>query len=393
VRRLPAQLVVAALLATSVFPAARPRPAAAQEPAVPEHRLERPAARFPHDFSQLRGLRELSDGRVLVSDWIEEEVRALDFATGRSVTIGRTGAGPAEFHLPGRLVALAGDSTLLIDEGNGRLAIVGPDLRIHRSVSAHRKGAPWQINPTGADADGRLYFEIPGWAALPAGSPNDSVVVARWHPRTDVMDTVGRVRSYSMVLKERREPGIPYVIFAPQDAWAVVPGGRVVFVRSADYRLEWREADGRRVRGAPNRVRALPVTAADRTEYVRRFVTTSAMGGRGTAGLVHAPAELSSPARIARMVATSDFASERPPFPPGAARATPEGEVWVERSVAAGAPRTFDLFDAGGRLRARVSLPSGRRLLGFGRGTLYAAATDDSGIEILERFLRPSARP
>jgi hypothetical protein len=72
---------------------------------------------------------------------------------------------------------------------------------------------------------------------------------------------------------------------------------------------------------------------------------------------------------------------------------TPEGEVWVERSVTAGAPRTFDLFDAGGRLRARATLRSGRRLLGFGRGTLYAAATDDSSIEILERFRWPSAGP
>ena len=37
---------------------------------------------LPHEFSLIRGLRELPDGRVVVSDWIEEVVAVADFRSG-----------------------------------------------------------------------------------------------------------------------------------------------------------------------------------------------------------------------------------------------------------------------------------------------------------------------
>jgi hypothetical protein len=64
----------------------------------------------------------------------------------------------------------------------------------------------------------------------------------------------------------------------------------------------------------------------------------------------------------------------------------PDGALWVERSVAAGAAPVLDVFDQEGRLVRQVTLPAGRRLVGFGRGVLYAVAADDDGLETLERY-------
>lgn len=117
--------------------------ALAQSPPAPV-RLASPAV-LPHEFSLIRGLRELPDGRVLVTDWTEEVLSVADFRTGAVRQIGRKGPGPLEYRLPGALIALPGDSTLMLDEGNSRFAIIGPGLTIARSYSNRRPGVPYAI--------------------------------------------------------------------------------------------------------------------------------------------------------------------------------------------------------------------------------------------------------
>jgi hypothetical protein len=60
----------------------------------------------------------------------------------------------------------------------------------------------------------------------------------------------------------------------------------------------------------------------------------------------------------------------------------------VERAQHAGQPPRYDLFDQNGNRIGRAVLPAGRRLLGLGRGTLYLIATDETGIERVERYRR-----
>ena len=64
----------------------------------------------------------------------------------------------------------------------------------------------------------------------------------------------------------------------------------------------------------------------------------------------------------------------------------PAGEAWVERSVPAGAPRIMDVFDAAGVLKGRITLPAGRRLVGFGNGVVYLRHSDESDLQHLERY-------
>ena len=357
--------------------------------AVPEQRLAAPLATLPHDFSMIRGLRELADGRVLVTDRLEEQVYVADLGRGTVRPVGRKGGGPQEYRLPAALIALAGDSTLLIDEGNGRLAVIGPDLRIARSIASQREGLDVGLYPRAADARGRLYVEVPAWAQR--GGPTDSALVGRYDLATGRFDTLGRVRGPTWLTGPAMKPRIPYLIYAPQDVWTADAGGRVAFVRSAGYVVEWMGGDGRVVRGPRTATRPMPVTERDRRAYVRNFLVGSSVGGRGTDGSVASPipASMTTDAEVNEMAGRQPFAEVRPPFTDAAPRIGPDGVLWVERSVAIGAPRIYDRFDARGIRRGAVVFPAGRRLAGFGRTALYAVATDEDGIDTLERYAVP----
>jgi hypothetical protein len=358
--------------------------------AVPEQRLAAPLATLPREFSMIRGIRELSDGRVVVADRLEEQLYVADLRTGAVRPIGRKGGGPQEYRLPAALIALGGDSTLLIDEGNGRLSVLGPDLRIARSIASQREGLGFGLWPRAVDRRGRLYVEVPAWAQR--GGPTDSALVARWDPRTGSLDTLGRVRGPTWLTGPSSKPRIPYLVYAPQDGWAADAAGRVAFVRSARFVVEWQGDDGRVVRGAPTPHRALPVSARDRRAYVRNFLVGSSVGGRGGDGSVASgiPAAMTTDAAIDEMASRQPFAETRPPFTDAAPKIGPGSVLWVERSVASGAPRVYDLFDARGVKRRAVIFPAGRRLAGFGRAALYAVATDEDGIEQLERYAVPA---
>lgn len=91
---------------------------------VPSSTLEAPMASFREPFSRVAGLREQSDGRVVVLDGIERRILLVDFRSGVATPIGRLGLGPAEYTLPSALVALAGDRTLAIEMGGGERALV-----------------------------------------------------------------------------------------------------------------------------------------------------------------------------------------------------------------------------------------------------------------------------
>ena len=109
------------VLALALLAAAAPS-ATAQTP------LGRPNAKFPEDFGSIQTVRELRDGRVLVADPLGKELYLVDLAAGTRTVVGSQGQGPNEYLQPDAVWALPGDSTLLVDLGNGRVVALGPDL-------------------------------------------------------------------------------------------------------------------------------------------------------------------------------------------------------------------------------------------------------------------------
>ena len=139
-------------------------------------------------------------------------------------------------------------------------------------------------------------------------------------------------------------------------------------MRSADYHIEWRGPDGKVARGAPILFTRLPVTQEDKITYTRTFMENSSMSGRagkngGSTGMGAVPSEMLTPKSIAEIASKNLFATKKPPFTDAAPRLGPDGTLWVERSMPAGAPRTFDVFDATGRVMQSVVLPANHRLL------------------------------
>ena len=269
------------------------------------------------DFTQIRGVRELADGRVIISDRLDRGVVVADFTRHTTTPIGRTGSGPAEYRLPTVLSPMPGDSTMLSDEGNQRMAVIGPDLRIHRTFNLMLPGIGVPLGARGVDHQGRFILQIPGWVLEHAG---DTVVVVRFDPRTQRVDTLARVKG-STPRRNTQIPGLPYVIFAAQDIWNLTSDGRVAVVRSSDYHVDWRDADGRVTSGPRIPFERRPVTMDDRIAHVRRFMQNSSISGRnGDGGLSPLPAEMLEEKSIRDAAETQEHAEVHPPFTEAAVR-------------------------------------------------------------------------
>jgi hypothetical protein len=355
----------------------------------PEVRLGAPDRVVAEEFTQIRGVRELPDGRVLVTDRLDKGLGVVDFRSGSFQRIGRTGRGPAEYRMPAGLMPMTGDSTLLVDEGNARLAVIGPDLRIHRSFTLRLPGSSVPMGTRGVDGQGRFYIQVPGWVSRSVEAINDSLVLVRFDPRANRVDTLARVKGATMRTGPAPRMRLPIVPFSPQDGWTVDPTGRVTIVRANDYHVEFLEPAGRVTRGPVIPFERLPVTEGDRIAWTRRFTENSAVGGKeADGGLSPVPNEWLEDEQVRRTAAENVFAETRPPFTDAAALLAPDGTLWVERSVRLEQPSTWDVFDRDGRLVARVIMPRGRRLAGLGDRALYAVATDEDGIQRLERYRR-----
>ena len=343
---------------------------------------------FPQEFTQIRGIRELPDGRVLVSDRLDKGVVVVDFTSNAMRQIGRTGRGPAEYRLPTTLTPLPGDSTLLSDEGNSRSAVIGPDLRIHRSFTLNLPGGSYPMGARSFDRAGRFYLQIPAWMSS-ARAPNDTIPLVRFDRTAQKVDTLVRIKGASWLPPGPRY-GFGWVVFAPQDAWAVAPDGRIAVVRSGDYHVEWYAPNGTVQRGAPVRVTRIPVTMEERLAYVRHFLQNSSIGGRDSdAGLSPIPAAMMEEGSVREMATKNTFAEVKAPFTDSPVFIGPDGTLWVERSMRLGETPLWDVFDGTGKHVSSVRLPAQRQLAGVGVRFLYIVATDDDGVQRLERHIRP----
>ena len=359
---------------------------AVQDQAIAAIDLGSPQVTLSDQFSAVRGIRELPSGVLLVADWIEESVSLVDLDAGFSVERVTPGAGPGEVRLPTGVVAMGGDSTLLLNTGNRRLSVLGPDGRVARTIPADRPG---MLDVGGVLPNGHLVFPVPGWAALNDPLPDDSV-------RLVVMDPVtGDQRRIATLQGERRRRDqspsrslrLPTVGFAARDGWTVSPDGDLVIVRGGDYRLERWRVGGDQTTGPSYAYAARRVTAEDRRDFVRRFLDRSVMSGRGVdGGLGRAPTFSSE--EIERLVDTTEFAETHPLFSPGDVLPAPDGSTWVGLGRD-GDTVSYDVFDEEGVRTGRVRLSGERVVAHIGLRGVYVIRTGEMGLQSIERYALP----
>ena len=367
-------------------------------------RLERAEAAFPEPFTSVSGLRELSDGRILVADRTEKHVSFLDFASGSMRQIGRVGAGPGEYQSPGGLVALPDDYTLLLDMANLRLTRIARDGKLEME-SWPMMNSNGLIRPSAADAQGRLFYSAAGGMRMVRGggaasTPPDSLPIMRWDPATDVTDTVGMFYSPSPTSRGGGNvsfnsgrsgrislAGFRQQPFSPKDAWGAVPDGGVAVARATTYRMDWYR-NGVSTAGPAIEYEPIRINQAEKEAWADGQANQTATfvmvggggGGRGGGGTFEVPRP---------DIDEIEFPDYKPPFPVSGVRATPDGQIWVQRYQRHSEDRAlFDVFNDRGELVKQVRLPAGRRLVGFGDGVLYAVMTDEDDLEWLERYRR-----
>ncbi|MDA1080300.1 MAG: hypothetical protein O2973_01285 [Gemmatimonadetes bacterium] len=429
-----------ALAAVIVVPAI----AAAQKPLA----LSKPEIEYGEPFTQISGLRELSDGRVIVADARDKTLQLIDFRSGSSTGIGREGQGPGEYGLPYRLLALPGDTSALYDIGNSRYLTILPDGKTGKdfrleSNSPERGGQPsegptvvrrggppgdagrggagrggaggrvmmggggrrggmtMQLSPPrGSDARGNIYFEGSAFAFGPDGEPMsaDSAPVMRFDRGTSRTDTVAWVRLAKANAQASGSGGNVRMVIGganplvPRDDWAVLPDGRVAVLRSPEYRLDLYGPTLSAKAGAPAAYEKIRVDNAVKKEAedARRRAMAGGIrmmvtdDGAGPQRSVSMGGGGGANIELPPLADWPDFV---PPFLANAANVRPNGEVWVLRSRKPGDDiPVYDVFDASGRVIGHVALPAKSRLVGFGNATVYLIRLDADDLQYLQRF-------
>jgi len=355
---------------------------------------------FPEDFGTIQTVRELNDGTVLVADPLTKTLYLVDMETMTRRVVGSEGEGPEEYGQPDAVWPLPGDSTLLVDLGNGRLVALGPDLGFGRTMpialSEPRPGSMLVLAlPQGVDGQGRIYSRAMG--GMGASRLPDSAAVLRIDRATRSAEPVASFKLADRTQTtsgeaNNRQVAIRNVPLSAEDAWGVAPDGTLVLARAGNYHVEWVAPDGSVTRGPAVPFEGVRIGTAEKEEWL---ADQGRSGGGIQVGveIMNGSAQMSfqrgggnSPPNEMDRYSWPD---RKPPFYGGRIPVDGAGRAWVRRHVAAGAPSTYDLFDRHGARVGTVTLDAGRRIVGFGASSVYAVAFDELDLNHLERYELP----
>lgn len=354
---------------------------------VPTRTLDAANGRVNDEFTNLTGIRELADGRVLLVDGRENRIVVADLVSGASRPAMQRGSGPGEYSSLTGLYPLAHDSTLVPDAVARRWTILAGD-RIGATLGASRPA----IVAAAALADGIFFGVDTTEAALVAvtvpppsrtGTFNigerDSVAFATIARQTGRVDTAGWLRADPMKqVVQLGEAGVVLRVENSYPPWgigdrAVLCGdGWVAAARTQPYRVDWRSPSASWRRGPPIAYTVIPVTAAEKRLYMAALV----------AGTDRAP---EPPERF------PDWPAQIPALRgPWTLVCGPSGTVLVWRNTSGLDPRSqYDIIDRSGRLAARLLLDRDQRVLGFGKKAVYVITRDADRVQRVQRHPYP----
>lgn len=371
-------------------------PLGAQEPVT----LSEAEAAYEDSFSVVSTVREMPDGRVLVADALGQVLVRLDLAAGTADTLGRVGEGPEEYRQPDAVWPLPGGNTLLVDLGNGRLTELSPELEFGdtRPYAIGEIGPGRELVlaiPQAVDDRGRLYFR--SFGRMGGGElASDSAYILRLDLESEAVDSVGRIKLPGTTTRTSGGPNNQNTSVSPiplsaADAWGVAADGRVVIVRSGDYRVDWIGSDGNVVSGPAHPYEAVRIGRGKREEWAHTRSETG--GGLGISLSVSNNAMVMTASRGGTSNDDDLDQYEWPDFAPAfygrPVPVDPAGRAWVRRHLEAGEAPRYDVFDGAGERELVVQLPPERRVVGFGDGNVYVVRMDEYGLQYLERYALP----
>ncbi len=398
-------------------------------------------AKSRYTLGRVVGSHELPDGRVVVGDAKEGVFRIVDLAKGDVTLIGKQGDGPDEYRSAFAILPTRGDSVLLYDLAGRKFLRLAPNGAVAGTMTFANTSTRTRRNglPAAADTTGALYYTAididtamksfpisSGVRRLAAGATTDEELIRVNGRRADQAQANG------------------LMVFPFRDAWAVRADGLVARVMADSYAVSW-SRDGKEIgRTGPLAYQPIPITTAEAqliTDSIHAGMkamsstggATMAMsappsgaigaGGSGatvtfggsagaSGGMVmitrsdggsaptttvigdKAAAEMSRSAATTfdpSTIPVAPFPATRPAIPSNGTVAIfdANGMLWVarERPRSDASPR-YDIISQDRGVVAQVKLPSGTRLLGFGKGVVYLARAED-GSDWLERYAMP----
>jgi hypothetical protein len=355
--------------------------------ATPDKSLSAADGTLAEGFSVISSVRELSDGRVLVTDERDIRLIAADFRSGRVWPLGRKGDGPQEYRAVARLIPLRGDSTLLPVPLARRWLLLKADKIVATLSSESPALAGIRAGfAVGADDEDHVLahvMPVTGSAKLP-----DSLAFIRISRRTGAADTVARSPMPDMSAMGEMSGARPRnnpsgrrqyaVVITSTDQGVMFPDGAIAIVRSQPYRVDWCLRDSPCRQGP---VLEAPVKMTDREKQA----------------FLNRAARTASWPPTTDVSATTGWPEYVPPFanPPmrtesTVAFASPDGAVVIERVPTAAHPRQrYDIVGRSGERSATLTVAANERVVGFGRRSVYVAVTDDDGVQRLRRHPWP----
>lgn len=321
------------------------------------------------DFTVLLSMREVANGRVLLTQRGEPKFMVADFASRTARPIGRKGKGPGEYELAWSVTPLSNDTTVLCDFSYRWLMLVSDS--IVRTVPAHDDGVRSLTYgcPDGADVSGRMLSR--DFRPIGTNASNDSADLALYDRQRNSKTVITSLRLHAPLTDAPQAVAVPgggvgwrRVPLNVPEQGLLFPDGWVAVVRMQPYRVDWRSPDGAWVRGRP-----LPGTPVPFTQRERDFYA------RGRTYISSAPV----------------WPREVPPYDEsGALQVTPDGMLAINRLPTANARNgRVDIVDRTGTLRAVIMLGERERILGFGAASVYVVRTDDDDLEYLRRHPWP----
>ncbi len=338
----------------------------------------------PYQFHQVRSVRQLSDGRVVVANGGTQEVRFFDPTGAFLGSTGRRGAGPNEFENLARLEQIQGDSLVIFDSRLLRVTVLGPDgelsetIDLPRALSAGPSPAMIAAAQDGTLVARRLHGGDPapdGYArsAMEILLVSKGAVEARSLGRFGGGEVVRRISSPSPEIFNMQERSLPF-----GRNTHVAAGYDRVYVGTSD-RYEVREygTDGT-LRRIIRRLGSAPGVIG--TSELRKYVE---------AVLVMMESTGSTPDRQA--FETSILELPRAPSMPTFSQLLVDdlGMLWVQEYAApwqGDEPLRWTVFDQDGHMVGSIESPEHIRIQQVGIDFVLGIGTNDLGVERIVRL-------
>ncbi|MBX3174348.1 MAG: hypothetical protein KF709_08035 [Gemmatimonadaceae bacterium] len=347
-------------------------------------------------FSAIAGVVELADGRIVVHDPIDAEVRIVERDLSGSKQLVRSGSGPSEAMIAYRLVADGLGGVLIVDRVGSRVIEVDAAGRVSgqwREAGGRTcLGSARTTTIRFVLADGRFFTQGPPIATRTNG-------VREAVPETAIERWRNRCEADTLATTPFRLPANPVVIgnsvagsgtsrlapepFEPSTEWAVDARGRVAILTPFPYQLRVVE-EGRTTSIHTLTATRVAVSADHRRAWLEeqrapRPATIITRGGRASSSMQREAIE-----------EPRNWPAVLPPFLAGATTISPLGDVWIRRTVEFGKPSLYDVVNLDSGLIAQVRFERNARVVAVTRTHVLLALSDEDDLQTLERRTLPA---